>query len=123
MKTNKIILLALIIAIGGIFMMKTGDVDDGSRVIKAVKISIVKTGNLNESLFFEGVITPRESIPIYLNFPVIVDKILVREGTEVEKGEDLIIFSPSTKINFERELQMIDLDIKNIELSAKSVEN
>ncbi|MCS5420933.1 MULTISPECIES: efflux RND transporter periplasmic adaptor subunit [Psychrilyobacter] len=116
MKTNKIILLALIIAIGGIFMMKNEDVDDGSRAIKAVKISTVKTGDLNESLFFEGVVTPRESIPIYLNFPVIVDKILVREGTEVEKGEELIIFSPSTKINFERELQMAELDIKNIEL-------
>jgi len=121
MKKNKIILLALIIAVGGIFMVKNGG--ENSRVIRAVKVSTVKTGNLNESLFFEGVIAPKESTPIYLNVPIVVDEILVREGTEVEKGEELMIFSNSTRIGLERELEMTQLDIKNIKLQLADLDS
>ncbi|WP_320046312.1 HlyD family efflux transporter periplasmic adaptor subunit [uncultured Ilyobacter sp.] len=88
---------------------------DVSRV-KEVKVIKLSNQYLDEDLVFKGMVVPKKTIPLYVEVPVVVENILVRNGSFVEVGDPLLEFSDSIKEDLKRELEGLDLDLNNVNL-------
>ncbi len=88
---------------------------------KKVRLEKVVKGDMEESLVFEGIVEPKETLPLYVGVPAVVDKFLVNEGSEVSAGDGLLEFSAGSKMELERELQMLDLDMKSVEMQIQDL--
>ncbi len=89
--------------------------------VEKVKVSKLGKENMSESLTFQGVVVPKETIPLYVEVPVTVEDILVRNGSSVKAGDPLLEFSLSIKGELERELEGINLDLNNINLELRDL--
>ena len=67
-------------------------------------------------MVFQGVVFPKENIPIYTDTTTVIKSIFVKEGHEVQEGDSLLEFSDTVKSDLERELEIVELDIKNRKL-------
>ncbi len=105
----------LIVLIGAGFTL------NGKSKEKKVRLEKVVKGDMGESLVFEGIIEPKETLPFYVEVPTVVDKFIVQEGSEVSAGDELLEFSAGSKVELERELQMLDLDMKSIEMQLQNL--
>jgi multidrug efflux pump subunit AcrA (membrane-fusion protein) len=90
---------------------------------KKVRLEKIVMGDLEESLVFNGIIEPEETLPLYVEVPTVVDKFLVNEGSEVSAGDSLLEFSSGSKVALDRELQILDLDIKSIDLQMEDLDS
>lgn len=116
---NKLLLSILLaaIALGSYWIVSAGN-----RSPKAtVKVESLKPSNFDESLVFQGVISPKENIPIYTDTPTVIKSILVKEGSEVKKGENLLEFNATIKEDLERELEVVELDIRSRRLQLNDL--
>ncbi len=86
-----------------------------------VKVEALKLGTFNEDLIFQGVIFPKENISLYTDTPTVIKSILVKEGYEVQKGDNLLEFSDTVKNDLERELEVIELDLKSRRLQLSDL--
>jgi len=116
---NKLLLSILlsVIAFGSYWIINAGN--RNQKV--AVKVETLQSSNFDESLIFQGVITPKVSTPIYTDTPTVIKKILVKEGSEVKKGENLLEFSATIKEDLERDLEVVELDIRSIKLQLNDL--
>jgi len=105
-----------LIVLGGAGFALNGKSDE-----KKVRLEKIVKGDMEESLVFEGIVEPKETMPIYIETSVVVDKILVDDGSEVSAGDSLLEFSAGSKLELERELQMLDLDMKNVEMQIEDL--
>ena len=88
---------------------------------KKVRLEKIAKGDMEESLVFEGIVEPKETLPLYVEVSTVVDKFLVNEGSEVAAGDDLLEFSAGARMALDRELQMLDLDMKSIEMQIQDL--
>ena len=88
---------------------------------KAVKIQKLEKWNMNENLIFQGVVIAKQTIPLYVDVPVTVENILVKNGSFVKAGDPLLEFSASIKDELERSLEEINLDLNNLDLELRDL--
>lgn len=118
MKKKLIIsLLLAVISLGSYWIIQSGSID---RTI-SVKVETLEPGSFNEELIFQGVVFPKENIPISINTPTVIRKILVKEGNEIQVGDTLLEFSDTTKENLRRELEVINLNISSTKLELNNM--
>jgi len=86
-----------------------------------VKVEALKLGSFNENLIFQGIIFPKENISLYTDTPTIIKSILVRAGYEVQKGDSLLEFSDTVRNDLERELEVVELDLKSRSLQLSDL--
>ncbi|WP_321328334.1 HlyD family efflux transporter periplasmic adaptor subunit [uncultured Ilyobacter sp.] len=84
--------------------------------VKEVKVIKLSNQYLDEDLVFKGMVVPKKTIPLYVEVPVVVENILIRNGSFVEVGDPLLEFSDSIKEDLKRELEGLDLDLNNVNL-------
>lgn len=109
---------ALIVVLAGAGFASRGGSGD-----KKVRLEKIVKGDLEESLVFQGVVEPEETHPLYVEVPTVVEKFLVNEGSEVSAGDELLEFSPGSKVALERQLQILDLDIKSVDLQLQDLDS
>lgn len=88
-----------------------------------VKVVEVKKGQLSDSSIYTGIVAPGVIQPIYSNSSAIVENIFVREGEEIEVGDELMSFSSQSIAENENALRINELDIQNIELQIQDQES
>jgi multidrug efflux pump subunit AcrA (membrane-fusion protein) len=86
-----------------------------------VKIQKLEKWNMNENLTFQGVVIAKQTIPLYVDVPVTVENILVKNGSFVKAGDPLLEFSASIKDELERSLEEINLDLNNLDLELRDL--
>jgi len=94
---------------------------DDENIAPVVRIEKLKKGSMNGDLLFQGVVVPKETIPLYVNVPVTVENILVKSGSLVNSGDSLLEFSASIKSELERSLEEVNLDLNNIDLELRDL--
>ena len=94
---------------------------NGKSEEKKVRLEKIVKGDMEDSLVFEGIVEPKETLPLYVEVPTVVDKFLVSEGSEVSAGDDLLQFSAASRMELDRELQMLDLDMKSVEMQIEDL--
>jgi len=116
---NKLLLsiLLAVIALGSHWIITA----DNRNQKVSVKVETLEPSNFDESLIFQGVISPKENTSIYTDTPTVIKKILVKEGNDVRKGENLLEFSDTIKEDLERDLEVVELDISSIRLQLNNL--
>lgn len=108
---NKL-LLSLFLAVAALGIQGIIRSDGGQQRIE-VKVEALTLGTFNEDLIFQGIILPKENISLYTDTPTVVKSILVKEGYEVQEGDYLLEFSDTIRSDLERELEVVELDLKS----------
>lgn len=115
---KKIIGTVVVIVIAGIFIFRS------SLVKKTpVKVTEVINGKLIDSSLFSGTVVPGELIPIYIEAPAVVERVLIKEGEKVSKGTKLLTFSNKSILENEKAMKMNALDLKDINLQVADLES
>lgn len=117
MKKIFLIGISLLFSLGSYWMFK-GKTEEKE---VQVRVETIEKGDISKSYYFQGVVVPEESIPMYIDVPTVVKKIMVKEGEEVEEGDPLIEFSDTIRGDLERDLEVIILDIKSRELQLNDL--
>jgi len=107
----------VVIALGSLWIISSGS--QNQKV--AVKVETLQSSNFDESLVFQGVISLKENTPIYTDTPTVIKNILIKEGSEVKEGDHLLEFSATIKENLERELEVVELDIRSRKLQLNDL--
>ena len=115
---KKIIGAVAVIAVAGIFIFKSGI---GKRT--PVKVAEVAVGRLADSSLYSGTVVPGELVPVYIEAPAVVERVLIKEGEEVSKGTDLLVFSNKSILENEKAIKMNALDLKDINLQVADLES
>lgn len=115
---KKIIGAVAVIAVAGIFIFKSGM---GKRT--PVKVAEVAVGRLADSSLYSGTVVPGELVPVYIEAPAVVERVLIKEGEEVSKGTDLLVFSNKSILENEKAIKMNALDLKDINLQVADLES
>lgn len=118
---KKLIIVAVVLvgAMVAAFMVRSG----GSSKNNGTRVEYVTTGDLSESLMFEGVVTPSIVTPVYVNTPTVVENLYINEGSVVKKGENLMEFSQITKQELAKELEINELDMQDARLQLEDLES
>lgn len=106
--------LCIVLGVAGIAI-------NGKSGEKKVRLEKIVKGDMEESLVFEGIVEPKETLPLYVEVPTVVDKFLVSEGSEVSAGDNLLQFSAASRMELDREMQMLDLDMKSVEMQIEDL--
>ena len=115
---KKIIGAVAVIAVAGIFIFKS---NIGKKT--PVKVTEVAIGRLTDSSLYSGTVVPGELVPVYIEAPAVVERVLIKEGEEVSKGTDLLIFSNKSVLENEKAIKMNALDLKDINLQVADLES
>ena len=115
---KKIIGAVAVIAVAGIFIFKSGI---GKRT--PVKVAEVAVGRLADSSLYSGTVVPGELVPVYIEAPSVVERVLIKEGEEVSKGTDLLVFSNKSILENEKAIKMNALDLKDVNLQVADLES
>ena len=115
---KKIIGAVAVIAVAGIFIFKSGI---GKRT--PVKVAEVAVGRLADLSLYSGTVVPGELVPVYIEAPAVVERVLIKEGEEVSKGTDLLVFSNKSILENEKAIKMNALDLKDINLQVADLES
>lgn len=115
---KKIIGAVAVIAVAGIFIFKSGI---GKKT--PVKVAEVAVGRLADSSLYSGTVVPGELVPVYIEAPAVVERVLIKEGEEVSKGTDLLVFSNKSILENEKAIKMNALDLKDINLQVADLES
>ena len=86
-----------------------------------VKVEALGLNTFDEDLVFQGIIFPKNVVPIYTDTSTVIKSILVKEGSEVKKGENLFEFSHTVRNDLKRELDIVELDIKGRRLQLSDI--
>ena len=113
---NKLLLSVFlaVIALGSQWIVRAGR----AKQKVEVKVEALKLDSFDENLVFQGIVFPKETIPLYIDTPTVIKRVLVKEGHEVQKGQVLVEFSDTVRGDLERELEVVELNIdsRNLQL-------
>ncbi|MGL4358064.1 MAG: HlyD family efflux transporter periplasmic adaptor subunit [Cetobacterium sp.] len=114
-KIIKIIML-FIISFKGYDMIKNSIKE------KDVKVSRIGRDDISNSLFFMGIVTQGDVVPVYVEAPALVESVIAKLGQEVDVGDKLLIFSTKSIAESDKELRINQLDIKDTKLRIADFE-
>ncbi len=115
---KKIIGIVAVVLVAGALILK------GNSFGKTpVKVEPVAIGRLADSSLYAGTVIPGEIVPVYIEAPTVIERVLVKEGEEVSKGTELMSFSTKSLLENEKALKMNELDIKNVKLQIEDLES
>lgn len=115
---KKIIGIVAVVLVAGALVLK------GNSFGKTpVKVEPVAIGRLADSSLYAGTVIPGEIVPVYIEAPTVIERVLVKEGEEVSKGTELMSFSTKSLLENEKALKMNELDIKNVKLQIEDLES
>ncbi|MGL4934509.1 MAG: HlyD family efflux transporter periplasmic adaptor subunit [Cetobacterium sp.] len=114
-KIIKIIML-FIISFKGYDMIKNSIKE------KDVKVSRIGRDDISNSLFFMGIVTQGDVVPVYVEAPALVESVIAKLGQEVDVGDKLLIFSTKSITESDKELRINQLDIKDTKLRIADFE-
>lgn len=115
---KKLIGAIAVVAVVGIFIFKSNMMGKTS-----VKVEEVSVGRLADSSVYSGTVVPGELVPVYIEAPAVIERVLIKEGEEVLKDTDLLTFSNKSILENEKALKMNALDLQDINLQVADLES
>lgn len=116
-KKQMIIVVGIISAIG-YFLLKSDVITS-----KEVKVETVKMSSISDAGVYSGIVIPGELVPVYIEAQAVVERIVARQGEEVNENSDLIYFSNKSLLENEKQLKINALDIENAKLRIADLES
>ena len=92
----------IIIGIAAVVIIASGGAFLKNRVggsTPTVRLVTINNENISESLKFEGIVEAKKTYGLYKKVPMLIKEIVVKPGTYVEKGEELVCFSGVGEVN------------------------
>ena len=86
-----------------------------------IKIGRIVRETIGESLKFEGLVAPEEMYNVHTEVPIVIKEVLVKEGDQIQKGDKLLTFEDSYRVEVLRQLKSIKLDIDNAQLELRNM--
>jgi multidrug efflux pump subunit AcrA (membrane-fusion protein) len=108
---RKIEVIAVIVLVTGYLFLRVDPINT-----KEVKVEKIEIGALSDAGTYSGTVIPGELVPLYIEAPAVVERIVAREGEEVEEGTELLFFSKKSLFENEKQMKINALDIENAEL-------
>lgn len=116
-KKQMIIVVGIISAIG-YFLLKSDVINS-----KEVKVETVRMSSISDAGVYSGIVIPGELVPVYIEAQAVVERIVARQGEEVNENSDLIYFSNKSLLENEKQLKINALDIENAKLRIADLES
>ncbi|MGL5125818.1 MAG: efflux RND transporter periplasmic adaptor subunit [Fusobacteriaceae bacterium] len=111
MDKKKIAIVAIIVvaATAWVFKSKT----ESSKVL--VRTAKVEIGNSSDKVTLEGIVVPESEMTVFAQVPVVIDKVEVKVGAKVTKGEVILSFTGEAKKEVEKALEEISIMVNTTE--------
>ena len=88
-----------------------------------VKVARIEVGDLSDMNLYTGMVVPGEVKPIYISAPAVVERILVKDGEEITKDTELMLFSNKSIMENNKALRVNELDIQNVKLQIADLDS
>lgn len=88
-----------------------------------VKVARIEVGDLSDMNLYTGIVVPGEVKPVYISAPAVIERVLVKDGEEITKDTELMLFSNKSIIENEKALRVNELDIQNVKLQIADLES
>ncbi|MGL6119980.1 MAG: efflux RND transporter periplasmic adaptor subunit [Fusobacteriaceae bacterium] len=108
-KKIAIVAIAVVAATAWAFRNKT----ESSKVL--VRTAKVEIGNSSDKVTLEGIVVPESEMTVFAQVPVVIDKVLVKVGAKVTKGEVILSFTGEAKKEVEKALEEISIAVNTTE--------
>lgn len=80
-----------------------------------VRTAPITSGGLNDTITLEGVVEPETEETIYAEVPVVVEKVELKVGAKVNKGDTILSFTGEAKKEIEKSLEEISIQVNTSE--------
>lgn len=118
MDKKKIAIAAIVVALAGFGAYKMNIL--GTTEVKVARIQV---GDLSDMNLYTGMVVPGEVKPIYISAPAVVERILVKDGEEISKDTELVLFSNKSIMENNKALRINELDIQNVKLQIADLDS
>lgn len=118
MDKKKIAIAAIVVALVGFGAYKMNIL--GTTEVKVARIEV---GDLSDMNLYTGMVVPGEVKPIYISAPAVVERILVKDGEEISKDTELVLFSNKSIMENNKALRINELDIQNVKLQIADLDS
>lgn len=118
MDKKKIAIAAIVVALAGFGAYKMNIL--GTTEVKVARIEV---GDLSDMNLYIGMVVPGEVKPIYISAPAVVERILVKDGEEISKDTELVLFSNKSIMENNKALRINELDIQNVKLQIADLDS
>lgn len=88
-----------------------------------VKVARIEVGDLSDMNLYTGMVVPGEIKPVYISAPAVIERILVKDGEEITKDTELILFSNKSIMENDKALRVNELDIQNVKLQIADLDS
>lgn len=88
-----------------------------------VKIARIEVGDLSDMNLYTGMVVPGEIKPVYISAPAVIERILVKDGEEITKDTELMLFSNKSIMENDKALRVNELDIQNVKLQIADLDS
>ena len=88
-----------------------------------VKVARIEVGDLSDMNLYTGMVVPGEIKPVYISAPAVIERILVKDGEEITKDTELILFSNKSRMENDKALRVNELDIQNVKLQIADLDS
>lgn len=95
----------------------------------SVQAAAVEKGEISSLIYADGVIEEVEKSEVYFDTPLKVKKVMIEEGQQVKRGQQLLevdmsdLYSQLEKLKISRETQQITLDSKVLDAEVERAHN
>ena len=118
MDKKKIAIATIVVALAGFGAYKMNIL--GTTEVKVARIEV---GDLSDMNLYTGMVVPGEVKPIYISAPAVVERILVKDGEEISKDTELVLFSNKSIMENNKALRINELDIQNVKLQIADLDS
>lgn len=115
---KKIAIAAVVVVLAGVGVYKMNIL--GTTQVKVARIEV---GDLLDMNLYTGMVVPGEVKPVYISAPAVIERILVKNGEEVTKDTELILFSNKSIMENDKALRVNELDIQNVKLQIADLDS
>jgi multidrug efflux pump subunit AcrA (membrane-fusion protein) len=116
---KKIIIgIAAVLIIGGSMVLK-------NRVggeTPTVRLVTINNENISESLKFEGEVEAKKTYGLYKKVPMLIKEIIVKPGTYVEKGQELVLFSGVGEATDDMQNSSLSIQLEEKKLEVETLQ-
>lgn len=88
-----------------------------------VKVARIEVGDLSDMNLYTGMVVPGEIKPVYISAPAVIERILVKDGEEITKDTELMLFSNKSIMENDKALRVNELDIQNVKLQIADLDS
>lgn len=88
-----------------------------------VKVARIEVGDLSDMNLYTGMVVPGEIKPVYISAPAVIERILVKDGEEIRKDTELMLFSNKSIMENDKALRVNELDIQNVKLQIADLDS